>query len=60
MFRLHPVWTNINLLMFVDSLFLSFRLGKSAPVSPDDSGENTTERVALRCLEELFVPENGV
>ncbi|MBA0756035.1 hypothetical protein Gogos_021387 [Gossypium gossypioides] len=30
-----------------------------APVSPDESGENTTERVALRCLEETIVPENG-
>ncbi|KAA3462142.1 PHD finger 21B [Gossypium australe] len=29
-----------------------------APVSPDESGENTTERVALRCLKELIVPEN--
>ncbi|MBA0620541.1 hypothetical protein Godav_006244, partial [Gossypium davidsonii] len=35
-------------------------LGQSAPVSPDESGENTTERVALRCLEEPIVPENGV
>ncbi|KAG4115406.1 hypothetical protein ERO13_D12G101750v2 [Gossypium hirsutum] len=31
-----------------------------APVSPDESGENTTVRVALRCLEEPIVPENGV
>ncbi|MBA0834199.1 hypothetical protein Goarm_006572 [Gossypium armourianum] len=31
-----------------------------APVSPDESGENTTERVALRCLEEPIVPENGL
>ncbi|MBA0688686.1 hypothetical protein Goari_006455, partial [Gossypium aridum] len=27
-------------------------LGQSAPVSPDESRENTIERVALRCLEE--------
>ncbi|XP_022746289.1 uncharacterized protein LOC111296311 [Durio zibethinus] len=33
---------------------------ETAPVSPDGLGKNTSERVALRCLEEVFGPKNGL
>ncbi|XVF07268.1 hypothetical protein REPUB_Repub06bG0123700 [Reevesia pubescens] len=33
---------------------------EAAPVLPEDLGENTGEMVALRCLEELFGPKNGL
>ncbi|XP_007028829.2 PREDICTED: uncharacterized protein LOC18599003 isoform X1 [Theobroma cacao] len=33
---------------------------EAAPVLPDDLGENTREMIALRCLEELFGPTNGL
>ncbi|XP_022769161.1 uncharacterized protein LOC111312802 [Durio zibethinus] len=33
---------------------------EEAPVLPENLGENTSERVALRCLEELFGPKKGL
>ncbi|XWS59162.1 hypothetical protein CRYUN_Cryun08bG0098300 [Craigia yunnanensis] len=33
---------------------------ETAPVLPDDLGKNTSERVALRCLEEIFGPKSGL
>ncbi|MBA0713222.1 hypothetical protein Golax_012265 [Gossypium laxum] len=32
---------------------------ETAPILPEDLEENTSERVALRCLEELFGPQNS-
>ncbi|XWS20886.1 hypothetical protein CRYUN_Cryun30bG0007500 [Craigia yunnanensis] len=33
---------------------------EAAPVLPDDLGKNTSERVALKCLEELFARKNSL
>ncbi|KAH7512460.1 hypothetical protein FEM48_Zijuj12G0093100 [Ziziphus jujuba var. spinosa] len=38
---------------------LLYDLVKTAPKLPDNLGKNTRERIALRCLEALFVPCNG-
>lgn len=42
--------------------YFSLLLGliEAAPVLPDDLGKNTREMIALRCLEELFGPTNGL
>lgn len=64
MFLLYRVRTNTNLMVFVDyfrSLIFFFLLSgliETAPVLPEDD-ENTSERVSLRCLEELFCLQNS-